>query len=160
MRIGIGWDRHVYVAGRRCVLGGVEFPDCPCGPRGHSDGDAAVHAVIDALLGAAALGDIGAHFPDTDPAWAGADSLDLLRRAAALVAEAGWRPGNVDLTVIAEVPRLAPRIGEMREALAGALGADVGAVSVKATRGEGLGPEGRGECVTALATALLIPAKG
>ncbi len=130
------------------------------GPAGHSDGDAVAHAVIDALLGAAALGDIGRHFPDTDPAWRDADSLDLLARAAALVGEAGWRVGNVDATVIAERPRIAPRADEMRAALAGALGVDAGRVSVKATRGEGAGPEGRGECVTVTAVALLVPAEG
>lgn len=154
----MGWDRHRLVAGRPCLLGGVRFEDCPVGPLGHSDGDAAVHAVVDAVLGAAALGDIGRHFPDDDPAWAGADSLDLLARATALVHAAGWRVGNVDLTLILERPRIAPAAERMRAALAGALGVDPGVVSVKATRGEGLGPEGRGECVTAMAIALLLPA--
>lgn len=157
MRIGLGWDRHLLSEGRDCRLGGVHFSDCPVGPIGHSDGDAVAHAVIDALLGAAALGDIGRHFPDTDPAWAGAAGLDLLARTASLVAAEGWRVGNVDTTVITEQPRIAPRAEEMRIALAGALGVPAGAVSVKATRGEGVGPEGRGECVTALAVALLMP---
>ncbi len=155
VRIGIGWDRHRLVPGRRCVLGGVPFPECPDGPLGHSDGDAVLHAVIDALLGAAALGDIGRHFPDDDPAWAGADSLDLLSRAAALVEQAGWRVVNLDVTLIAERPRIAPRVEAMRAAIAGRLRLDPAAVSVKGTRGEGLGPEGRGECVTASAVALL-----
>ena len=154
-RIGQGWDRHRLEAGRRCVLGGVPFPDCPVGPAGHSDGDAVCHAVTDAVLGAAGLGDIGRHFPDTDPAWAGADSLDLLARAWSMVREAGYAVGNVDLTVITEQPRIAPQAGRMEENLAGALGCDPGRISVKATRGEGLGPEGRGECVTVLAVALL-----
>lgn len=158
LRIGVGWDRHRLVPGRPCVLGGVRFPDCPVGPLAHSDGDAVAHAIIDALLGAAALGDIGRHFPDTEPAWAGADSLDLLRRAVALVAEAGWRVVNVDATVITERPAIAPRADDMAVALAASLGVAPDAVSVKGTRGEGLGPEGRGECVTAQAVALLIAA--
>jgi 2-C-methyl-D-erythritol 2,4-cyclodiphosphate synthase len=158
LRIGVGWDRHRLVPGRACVLGGVRFPDCPLGPLGHSDGDAVVHAIIDALLGASALGDIGRHFPDTDPAWAGADSLDLLRRTVALVTEAGWRVVNVDATVITELPAIAPRADDMAVALAGPLGVAPDAVSVKGTRGEGLGPEGQSECVTAQAVALLIAA--
>jgi 2-C-methyl-D-erythritol 2,4-cyclodiphosphate synthase len=125
------------------------------GPAGHSDGDAVCHAVADAVLGAAGLGDIGRHFPDTDPAWAGADSLDLLARAWALVSADGLVLGNVDLTVITERPRIAPAAGRMEENLARALGCDRSRVSVKATRGEGLGPEGRGECVTVQAVALL-----
>lgn len=156
LRIGNGWDRHRLVPGRPCVLGGVRFADCPVGPLGHSDGDAVAHAIIDALLGAAALGDIGRHFPDSDPVWAGADSLDLLRRCVALVAEAGWRVVNVDVTVITEQPVIAPCADDMAVALAGPLGVAPDAVSVKGTRGEGLGPEGRGECVTAQAVALLI----
>lgn len=154
-RIGQGWDRHPLAAGRPCVLGGVLFADCPVGPVGHSDGDAVCHAVTDAVLGAAGLGDIGAHFPDTDPAYAGADSIRLLARAWALVTAAGWRLGNLDCTVVTEQPRLLPRVPEMRAALAAALGAEPGQVSVKGTRGEGLGPEGRGECVTALAVVIL-----
>ena len=157
VRIGFGWDRHLLSEGRACRLGGVHFPACPVGPVGHSDGDAVAHAVIDALLGAAALGDIGCHFPDTDPAWADAAGLDLLVRATRLVADAGWRVGNVDTTVITEQPLIAPRADEMRTALAGALGVPAGAVSVKATRGEGVGPEGRGECVTAQAVVMLTP---
>lgn len=155
-RIGQGWDRHRLVAGRRCVLGGVEFPDCPVGPLGHSDGDALCHALADALLGAAGLGDIGRHFPDTDPAWRGADSLDLLARVRTLVEAAGWQVGNVDATVITELPLIAPAAAAMRGRLAAALGVAAAAVSVKGTRGEGLGPEGRGECVTVQAVALLV----
>ncbi len=155
MRIGFGWDRHRLEKGRPCVLGGVLHADCEVGPRGHSDGDAVCHALIDALLGAAALGDIGRHFPDTDPAWAGADSRDLLTRTRRLLDEAGYAVMNVDCTLVAERPLIGPRVADMRTALAGALEVDVGAVSVKGTRGEGLGPEGRGECVTAMAVALI-----
>jgi len=124
---------------------------------GHSDGDAAVHAVIDALLGAAGLGDIGRLFPDTDPAWRDADSVALLEDVCARIAAAGYRVGNVDVTLVCERPRIAPRTGEMAARLAPVLGVDPSAVSIKATRGEGMGPEGRGECVTALAVALLLP---
>lgn len=152
----MGWDRHLLADGRACRLGGVLFADCPVGPVGHSDGDVVAHAVIDALLGAAALGDIGRHFPDTDPAWAGAAGPDLLARTAGLLAAEGWRVGNVDATVVTERPRIAPRADEMRAVLAEALGVPANVVSVKATRGEGVGPEGRGECVTALAVALLV----
>jgi 2-C-methyl-D-erythritol 2,4-cyclodiphosphate synthase len=154
-RIGQGWDRHRLEPGRRCVLGGVEFPDCPVGPLGHSDGDALCHALADALLGAAGLGDLGRHFPDTDPRWRGADSLDLLARVRALVNGAGLVVENVDATVITERPLIAPAAAAMQAKLSGALGVAPGAVSVKGTRGEGLGPEGRGECVTVQAVALL-----
>ncbi|HPF70037.1 MAG TPA: 2-C-methyl-D-erythritol 2,4-cyclodiphosphate synthase [Candidatus Krumholzibacteria bacterium] len=155
VRIGQGWDRHPLAAGRPCVLGGVHFPECPVGPVGHSDGDALCHALTDAVLGAAGLGDIGKMFPDTDPAYAGADSLDLLRRAWRRVAQAGWRLGNADCIVITEQPRLAPRTAQMQANLAQAMGARADQVSVKGTRGEGLGPEGRGECVTAMAAVVL-----
>lgn len=154
-RIGQGWDRHPLQAGRRCVLGGVHFAGCPVGPLGHSDGDAVCHALTDAVLGAAGLGDIGRHFPDTDSRWAGADSVQLLRRAWNLVGAAGFKLGNADLVIITETPHIAPRAEEMRATLAAALDADIGQVSVKATRGEGLGPEGRGECVTVQAVVLL-----
>jgi 2-C-methyl-D-erythritol 2,4-cyclodiphosphate synthase len=155
MRIGFGLDRHRLVEGRPCILGGVTFADCPVGPLGHSDGDAVCHAAADAILGAAALGDIGRHFPDTDPRHAGADSLDLLRQAAALAREAGWQVGNLDVTVMTERPRIAPRATVMAANLAAAVGADPGQISIKATRGEGLGPEGRGEAVTVHAVVLL-----
>ena len=160
MRIGLGWDRHRLAPGRRCVLGGVEFPGEPAGPLGHSDGDAAVHALIDALLGAAGLGDIGSLFPDTDPVWRDADSLDLLRDVVARVRAAGWRVGNADLVLVCERPRVAPRREAIRERLAPLLGVAPAAVSVKATRGEGVGPEGRGECVTAQAVVLLLAGGG
>jgi 2-C-methyl-D-erythritol 2,4-cyclodiphosphate synthase len=155
LRIGQGWDRHRLTEGRRCVLGGVAFPDCPVGPLGHSDGDAVCHAVADAVLGAAALGDIGRHFPDTDERWRGADSIDLLKKVGEIVAAAGWKVVNIDCTVITERPRIAPAAAAMQERLAGALGVPADRVSVKATRGEGLGPEGRGECVTVTAAALI-----
>ena len=155
-RIGQGWDRHPLEAGRRCILGGVEFLDSPVGPVGHSDGDAVCHAITDAILGAASLGDIGSHFPDTDSRWAGANSLELLREAVRLVQGKGFRVANVDCTVITEQPVIAPHSAAMQDALAGALQISVDRVSVKATRGEGLGPEGRGECVTVQAVALLM----
>ena len=137
------------------MLGGVVFPDCPVGPDGHSDGDAVCHAVIDAVLGAAGLGDIGHLFPDTDSKWKDADSLDLLVKAWAAVHAEGYVLGNVDLTVITEEPKIAPAVEAMRASLAGALGVEPSRISVKATRGEGLGPEGRGECLTVQAVALL-----
>ncbi|MCK9996247.1 MAG: 2-C-methyl-D-erythritol 2,4-cyclodiphosphate synthase [Candidatus Krumholzibacteria bacterium] len=159
-RIGQGWDRHPLEAGRRCVLGGVEFQDSPVGPVGHSDGDAVCHSITDAILGAAGLGDIGRHFPDTDSRWAGANSLELLREAVRLVRGRGFRVANVDCTVITEQPVIAPRSAAMQDALAGALQTAPDRVSVKATRGEGLGPEGRGECVTVQAVALLMADQG
>lgn len=154
-RIGQGWDRHRLERGRRCVLGGVEFPDCAVGPLGHSDGDALCHAICDALLGAAALGDIGTHFPDTDDRWQGADSLDLLSRTVALVTGQGWRIGNVDATIITEVPHISPQTVRIRTTLAKTMNLTPEAVSIKATRGEGVGPEGRRECLTVQAIALL-----
>jgi 2-C-methyl-D-erythritol 2,4-cyclodiphosphate synthase len=157
-RIGIGWDRHPLEKGRTCVLGGVRFPESEAGPAGHSDGDGVCHAVTDALLGAAALGDIGRHFPDTDPIWEGADSLDLLARAVGMIREAGYRVVNVDCTLVAERPRITPRAEEMAAVLAAVLEVEADAVSIKATRGEGMGPEGRAECITALAVALLTRA--
>ena len=154
MRIGQGYDAHPFEDGRRLVLGGVTF-EGETGLAGHSDGDVATHAVIDALLGAAALGDIGAHFPSTDERWRGADSIDLLCQVAKLVVVAGFRVGNVDLTVVAERPRIGPRAKEMRERLASALGVDTARVSVKATTTDGLGFTGRGEGIAAHAVALL-----
>ncbi len=154
-RIGSGWDRHRFAPGRKFVLGGVEFSEAEQGLLGHSDADALSHAICDAILGAAALGDIGQHFPDTDPRWKGADSLLFLREARRLVADQGYLVANVDATVICEQPRIGPRSLEMRAALAGALEISVDQVSVKATRGEGAGPEGRGECLTVQAVALL-----
>ena len=154
-RIGQGWDRHPLVTGRPCVLGGVCFPDCPVGPKGHSDGDAVIHAVIDALCGASGMGDIGCLFPDTDQKWAGANSLDLLAKSWNLVKEKGFRIQNIDCTIITEQPKIAPRSDEMRRQMAEVLELSPDQVSIKATRGEKLGPEGRGECVTAMAITLL-----
>ena len=152
LRAGIGIDSHRFESGRRLVLGGVEIPGHD-GLGGHSDADALTHAIIDALLGAAGLGDIGQHFPPGDPQWAGADSIALLRRAVDLLAVAGARPQSVDATVIAERPRLAPHIAAMREALAQALGLKPGQVNVKATTAEGMGALGRGEGIQAHAAA-------
>ncbi|MCP4292797.1 MAG: 2-C-methyl-D-erythritol 2,4-cyclodiphosphate synthase [bacterium] len=158
-RVGQGWDRHPLQKGRRCILGGVHFEESPVGPLGHSDGDAMVHALIDALLGAAGLGDIGEHFPDTDSRYSGVDSLDLLTVAWKTVTEKGFTFGNADCTIICEQPKISPRKSAMREKMATVLGIDSELINIKATRGEGLGPEGRGECVTALATVLLSTGK-
>ncbi len=152
LRAGIGIDSHRFEAGRRLVLGGVEIHGHD-GLGGHSDADALTHAIIDALLGAAGLGDIGRHFPPGDPQWAGADSIVLLRRAVDLLAAAGARPQSVDATVIAERPRLAPHIAAMREALALALDLETRQVNVKATTAEGMGALGRGEGIQAHAAA-------
>ena len=154
MRIGHGYDLHALAPGRRLVLGGVDIPHSH-GPIAHSDGDVLLHALADALLGAAALGDIGEHFPDTDPAYAGADSRVLLRRVAALVRDAGYRVANIDATVLAQRPKLAPHRDAMRANIAADLELDIGAVSVKATTTEGLGPVGRGEAISAHAVCLL-----
>ena len=159
-RSGIGWDSHRLEAGRRLVLGGVEVPEAEHGLAGWSDADVLTHAVIDALLGAAALGDIGVHFPDTEGRWRDADSLELLRAVTGLLAEAGWRALNLDATVICERPRLGPHREAMRERLAAAAGLEPGAVSVKFTTGEGLGFVGRGEGVAALAVASVGPLPG
>jgi 2-C-methyl-D-erythritol 2,4-cyclodiphosphate synthase len=152
VRTGIGYDCHRYEAERRLILGGVEL-EHDRGLAGHSDADALTHAIIDALLGACALGDIGQHFPDTDPAYAGADSLELLSATVVLVGAAGFAVVNVDATVMIERPRLAPARDRMRANLAGALGVGVDQVSVKATRGEGMGFVGREEGVAAIAVA-------
>jgi 2-C-methyl-D-erythritol 2,4-cyclodiphosphate synthase len=154
MRIGIGYDIHRFQDGRPLVLGGVTLPG-ETGLAGHSDGDALVHAVIDALLGAAGLGDIGQRYPPDDPAFAGADSARLLADTVAVVKEAGCRPASVDATVIAERPRLAEQLPRMREAIASALGLEAGRVNVKAKTNEGLGEVGRGEGIAAIAVALL-----
>jgi 2-C-methyl-D-erythritol 2,4-cyclodiphosphate synthase len=154
MRVGIGYDVHRLVEGRRLVLGGVEFPG-PVGLMGHSDGDAVLHAIADAMLGAAALGDIGEHFPDTDRRWRGADSAGLLAQVAELVASRGMRLRNVDVNVIAERPRLGQRKAEMRARIASVLGVDESRVSIKARTAEGLGPVGRGEAIEVQAVVLL-----
>ena len=154
MRIGHGYDVHRLVEGRKLILGGVEIP-FEKGLLGHSDADVLTHAIMDALRGAAALGDIGKLFPDSDPAYAGADSLVLLRRVADVLAEHGYGIGNVDATVLAQRPRLASHIPEMRQRLAAAMGMDPGRVSVKATTEEGLGFTGTGEGMAAHAVALI-----
>jgi 2-C-methyl-D-erythritol 2,4-cyclodiphosphate synthase len=155
-RAGIGIDTHALAAGRRLVLGGVEIP-FERGLAGHSDADVLAHAIMDALLGAAGLGDIGEHFPDTDPAYAGADSMALLRTVVARVADQGLAVAHVDATVMAERPPLAPHRAAIRASLAGGLGVGEGAVNVKATSGEGMGFVGRGEGIAALAVATLEP---
>ena len=157
-RIGEGWDVHALVAGRRLVLGGVEIAHSH-GLLGHSDADALCHAITDALFGAAALGDIGKHFPDTDAQFKGADSLALLADAARRVRGAGWTIGNVDSTVIAQAPKLAPHILAMRQRLAQALVVSLDQVSVKAKTAEGMGPVGRLEAIEARAVCLLIRAE-
>ena len=153
-RVGEGWDTHALVAGRKLMLGGVEIPHTH-GLAGHSDADALCHAITDALFGAAALGDIGHHFPDTDAQYRGADSLALLSEAARRVKGAGWHVGNVDSTVIAQQPKLAPHIAAMRQRLAGALGVGLDQVSVKAKTAENMGPVGRLEAMEARAVCMI-----
>jgi 2-C-methyl-D-erythritol 2,4-cyclodiphosphate synthase len=159
IRIGEGWDVHALVPGRRLVIGGVEIPHT-LGLLGHSDADVLLHAVTDALFGAAALGDIGTHFPDSDPEFRGADSVVLLREAARRVRAQGWEIGNVDSTVVAQAPRLAAHIPAMRARMAEALGLEVGQVNVKAKTAERLGPVGQGLAMEARAVALLVQARG
>lgn len=154
LRIGHGYDVHRLVTGRPLILGGVTIP-YEQGLLGHSDADVLAHAVMDALLGAAALGDIGGMFPDSDERWRGADSLHLLERVTARLAENGWAIGNVDATVLAQAPRLAPHIPEMRRRLAAAMDINVTQVSVKATTEEHLGFTGAGEGMACHAVALL-----
>ena len=155
IRIGQGYDVHRLVEGRRLILGGVDIPHVK-GLDGHSDADVLAHAIADALLGAAALGDIGKHFPDTDPAYKGADSLKLLARVTEILGENGFAVSNVDSTVIAQAPKLAPHIEKMRENLAAAMGLPVDRVSVKATTEEKLGFSGRGEGISAQAICLIV----
>ncbi len=154
-RTGTGYDIHPLVEGRRLILGGVEIP-FEKGLLGHSDSDALTHAVCDALLGAAALGDIGRHFPDSDERWKGASSLDLLARVVELIKERGFRVGNIDAVVVAERPRLAPFIEQMRSRLASVLEVDMEHVSVKAKTNEGLDSVGRGEAMAAHAVAMIV----
>jgi 2-C-methyl-D-erythritol 2,4-cyclodiphosphate synthase len=154
VRTGLGIDTHAFAPGRPLILGGVDIPHEE-GLAGYSDADVLTHAVIDALLGAAALGDIGQHFPDTDERFRDADSLELLRTVVAYLGERGFAIGNVDVTVVLERPKLAPYRDAIRDALAGALGLPAGAVNVKATTGEGIGFVGRGEGAAALAVATL-----
>jgi 2-C-methyl-D-erythritol 2,4-cyclodiphosphate synthase len=154
MRVGLGYDVHPFEDGKPLVLGGIVF-EGESGLAGHSDGDALTHAIIDALLGAAALGDIGSHFPSTDEKLKGADSIELLKRVCRLLAAKGCHIANVDTIVVAEKPRMAPRVGEMQARLAFAMGLDLTQVSVKATTTDGLGAIGRGEGIGAQAVALI-----
>ncbi len=154
MRIGFGYDVHRFATDRRLVLGGVEIPH-EFGLAGHSDADVLLHAVIDAMFGAAALGDIGSHFPDTDPRWKGADSIDLLDRATQLLREGGWMVVNIDATVVAERPMLRPYIDAMRGRIAEAVGVAISRVSVKATTSEGLGFVGSEEGIASYAVCLI-----
>jgi len=154
LRVGEGWDTHQLVAGRPLVLGGVTITHSH-GLLGHSDADALLHAITDALLGAAGLGDIGRHFPDTDPAFAGADSHRLLAEAAARVRAAGWTVVNVDSTIVAQAPKMAPHIAQMRTRIAQALGVAADAVNVKAKTAERMGPVGEGRAIEARAVCLL-----
>ena len=154
LRIGEGWDTHALVLDRPLVLGGVTIPHTH-GLFGHSDADALAHAITDALFGAAALGDIGHHFPDSDPAFAGADSMHLLAEAVQRARAAGFEIVNIDCTVVAQAPRLAPFIDPMRQRLAAVLGIDVGQVNVKAKTAERMGPVGEGRAIEARAVCLL-----
>ena len=154
MRIGQGWDVHALVPGRRLIIGGVHIP-YHLGLLGHSDADVLLHAIIDAMLGAAGLGDIGTHFPDTDVRWKNADSLVLLAACAALLKEKGWRIQNLDSTVIAQAPKLAPHIPAMREQIAAALALTVTQINIKAKTAEKLGPVGQGQSIEAQAIVLL-----
>jgi len=155
LRIGEGWDIHALVPGRALILGGVDIPHTT-GLLGHSDADALLHAITDALLGAAGLGDIGAHFPDTDPALAGADSRVLLQAAMALVRAQGWSVLNVDCTVVAQAPRLQAHIPAMRQAIAQCLQLEPQAVNVKAKTAERMGPVGEGRAIEARAVCLIV----
>lgn len=155
MRIGHGYDVHKLVKGRKLILGGVEIPNDDIGLFGHSDADVLLHAISDALLGAAALGDIGKHFPDTDPAYENADSLLLLTRVVSLLKKQGYKVGNIDATVLAQAPKLAPYIQEMRKNIANACKMSFDCVSVKATTEEGLGFTGSKEGIAAHAVCLL-----
>lgn len=157
LRIGEGWDTHALVTGRPLVLGGVIIPHTH-GLLGHSDADALLHALTDALLGAAGLGDIGRHFPDTDPAFKGADSFALLVEARRRVGEAGWAVVNVDSTIVAQAPKMAPHIPAMRERIAQALSVSADQVNVKAKTAEKMGPVGEGRAIEARAVCLLARA--
>lgn len=156
MRVGHGFDAHRLVEGRKLILAGVDVP-YERGALGHSDADVVAHAISDALLGAAALGDLGGHFPDTDERWKNADSMELLHHCAAEVHRAGYRISNVDATIVVQQPKLAPHIMRMRENVAGRLGLSLGQVSVKAKTSEGMGYTGDGSGIAAYAVALLEP---
>jgi 2-C-methyl-D-erythritol 2,4-cyclodiphosphate synthase len=155
IRVGEGWDVHQLVAGRKLILGGVEVPH-GMGLLGHSDADVLLHAITDALLGAAGLGDIGRHFPDTDPAFAGSDSHKLLAEAVRRVRVAGWEVVNVDSTIVAQAPKMAPHIEAMRERIAHALAIPVERTSVKAKTAEKMGPVGEGRAIETRAVCLLV----
>ncbi len=155
LRIGEGWDTHALVIGRKLVLGGVEIPHSH-GLMGHSDADALLHAITDAVLGAAGLGDIGRHFPDTDPRHAGADSRVLLAAAVQRAHAAGWVVGNVDATIVAQAPKMAPHVPRMVECIAGCLGVAPAQVNVKAKTAEKMGPVGEGRAIEARAVCLLV----
>ena len=155
MRIGFGYDAHRLIKGRKCILCGVEVP-CGFGPDGHSDADAPVHALMDALLGAAALGDLGKHFPPTDPKWRGADSVELLKIVYSLVRDSCYTIGNADITIVLESPRLSGFIEAMRSRIADALCTEVGNISVKATTEEKMGFTGDGTGISATAVVILL----
>ncbi len=159
IRIGEGWDTHALVTGRPLILGGVTIPHTH-GLLGHSDADALLHAITDALLGAAALGDIGRHFPDTDPQFKGADSVALLKAAYHRVQQAGWQLGNLDATIVAQAPKMAPHIPVMRDCIAQALGVSTDQINVKAKTAEKMGPVGEGQAIEARAVCILIRATG
>jgi 2-C-methyl-D-erythritol 2,4-cyclodiphosphate synthase len=154
VRVGHGFDAHRLIEGRPFIIGGVRIPH-PTGPLGHSDADVLAHAVSDALLGACALGDLGAHFPDTDPQWKDADSLRLLAACHELAVRHGWTIANIDATVVVQAPKLAPYLGAMRDALADILGLEVERISVKAKTSEGLGYTGDGSGIAAYAVVLV-----
>ena len=154
MRIGYGYDAHRFKKGRKCVLCGVEVP-CDFGPDGHSDADVPIHALMDALLGALALGDIGKHFPDTDEKWRGANSVEMLKSVYATANEHGYALCNADITITVESPRLSPYIGLMRARMADALNVDIGRISVKATTEENMGFTGDGTGISSTAVVLL-----
>ncbi len=158
MRVGTGYDVHKLVEGRKLIIGGVEIP-YEKGLLGHSDADVLIHAIMDALLGAAALGDIGVHFPDMDPAYKDISSILLLEQVRDLLADKGYSVGNIDATIIAQRPKMTPHIEEMRENIARALNIEVDCVNVKATTEEGLGFTGTGEGISAQASALLLTAE-
>lgn len=155
-RTGIGYDVHRFAAGRRMVLGGVEIP-FEQGLLGHSDADVLLHAIADAMLGAAALGDIGVHFPPTDENWKDLDSIEIVRHSVSLLAEHGWQLVNIDASVIAEAPKVNPHVPAMTDRIAEATGLALDAISIKATTNEGMGFVGRGEGIAALATAMIAP---
>lgn len=158
-RTGIGYDVHRFAEGRRLVLGGVEIPH-ELGLEGHSDADVVLHAIADAILGAAALGDIGTHFPPSAERWRGADSRALLRMSVSRARDAGWQVVNIDVSVIAEAPRINPHVAAMRAELSRCLDLDMGCISLKATTNEGMGFIGRGEGIAAIAIAMIAPLDG